>query len=257
MVKVLEGKNVLATDCGQFHTMALLDDGSVWSWGGTLHGKLGSPNPAPSILPSLSKHQIKQIGCGEFYSAALTIYGGLFTWGGGGKHKNRGALGHGHLEDIEAPELVTFFNKNPIREFSCGAAHMMAICENGELYSWGDNNYGQLGTGDETDSAFPLNVTVQVNEKFEPHMDDYEFFRQDLQVEKVDCGNRHSIFLTDNGWVFTCGNNSYGQTGQKKNKNLDVPTLVYSLHKKSVIRVAAGWNHSVVLTDTHDVYTTG
>ncbi len=67
------------------------------------------------------------MGCGDFHSAALTEKGELFTWGGGGSHFNRGQLGHGHLKDVESPELVQFFKGKFVKRFSCGGYHTMAL----------------------------------------------------------------------------------------------------------------------------------
>ena len=40
--------------------------------------------------------KVVYVDCGDFNSAALTDDGELYTWGGGGKHLNKGQLGHGH-----------------------------------------------------------------------------------------------------------------------------------------------------------------
>lgn len=67
------------------------------------------------------------MGCGDFHSVALTDKGEIYSWGGGGSYFNRGQLGHGHLKDVENPELITAFKGKKMRKFSCGGYHTMAL----------------------------------------------------------------------------------------------------------------------------------
>lgn len=81
--------------------------------------------------------------------------------------------------------------------------------------------------------------------------------KKDAIVKSISAGGHHTLFLTDKGHVFACGSSNHGQLGLKSKKNRFVPTLVFSLTNKLISKIAAGWRHSIVLTDSHDVYTTG
>ena len=75
--------------------MALGDDGIIYSWGGTLHKKLGQRKEAldkstPSPVEKLKNKFITFIDCGDFHSVALDNKGVLYTWGGGGASYNKG-----------------------------------------------------------------------------------------------------------------------------------------------------------------------
>jgi alpha-tubulin suppressor-like RCC1 family protein len=85
--------------CGDYHTLCLLENGKaiklskgrIYTWGGTLHKKLGkNTGGKPGLIQSLEQKNIIYVGCGDFHSAALTDNGELYTWGGGGKFLNRG-----------------------------------------------------------------------------------------------------------------------------------------------------------------------
>ena len=76
--------------CGDYHTLGLSSDGEVWSWGGTLHKKLGTRDPKPNKIRVFNQITVIKIGCGDFHSVALTNYGILYSWGGGGKSYNFG-----------------------------------------------------------------------------------------------------------------------------------------------------------------------
>lgn len=63
---------VLQAACGDYHTLALCEDGKVLGFGGTLHDKLGSKTSGPAVLRGFEKVKIVKIGCGDFHSAALS-----------------------------------------------------------------------------------------------------------------------------------------------------------------------------------------
>lgn len=103
--------------CGDYHTMALTTEGSLLTWGGTLHKKLGNnPDnqdyeerddyPSQYIVKTLYRKTIIDICCGDFHSVALEITGAIYTWGGGGQSYNKGQCGHGNLEDSLQPCAV-------------------------------------------------------------------------------------------------------------------------------------------------------
>lgn len=80
--------------CGDYHTLALTDDGIVFSWGGTLGEKTGHKSNRIIRMERLTKFIVTDIACGDFHSLALTKEGRVFSWGGGVKYKNKGQLGH-------------------------------------------------------------------------------------------------------------------------------------------------------------------
>lgn len=63
---------VVSVQCSEFHTLCMFDDAEVFSWGGTLHKKLGTGNSAPSPVAGLGKVSISKIGCGRYHSMALS-----------------------------------------------------------------------------------------------------------------------------------------------------------------------------------------
>lgn len=69
------------------------------------------------------------------------------------------------------------------------------MTENGEVYSWGQGKYGQLGLGDYKDSVAPQKIESLKN------------------IVKVDCGSEYTMALDKDGQLFVFGSNSYGQLG--------------------------------------------
>ena len=72
-------RSVRQVECSEFHTLCLFENGEVFSWGGTLHKKLGSGSPTPSLVVGIGKVTIKKVGCGRYHSMALSS-NGLLYW---------------------------------------------------------------------------------------------------------------------------------------------------------------------------------
>lgn len=167
-IKALQGMKVKQVACGDYHTLCLMDDGTVYTWGGSLHKKLGARQGgkdfrSPGRVIGLGDNQVKKVACGDFHSVALTVTGKVYSWGGGGSFFNKGQCGHGRNKDSESPEVIKALASKKVIDIVCGGYHTMALTETNELYAWGSGLYGECGFG-----AF-LNVNtpkqVYVSEK--------------------------------------------------------------------------------------------
>lgn len=132
--------------CGEFHTLALTEDGQVYVWGGSWRNKRGDKledrkgfqNFKPFLLHALEGRVITKIGCGDFHSVALEDNGNLYTWGKG----DEGECGHGKYEDSEVPQRMKFFNTKNVIDVVAGNHHTLALTDLNELYSWGQSTFG-------------------------------------------------------------------------------------------------------------------
>lgn len=146
--------------CGDFHTLALIDDGTIFSWGGTLWDKTGHKSGGISRMQKLVGQHIVDIACGDFHSVALNSIGQIYSWGGGSQNKNKGQLGHLNKKDVPHPEEIKFFKDRKVVKIACGHYHTMVITESGELYAFGEGRMGQLGTGGKQDCSTPKKVKI-------------------------------------------------------------------------------------------------
>lgn len=159
---------------------------------------------------------------------------------------------------------------------AAGAFHSAAVTADGELYTWGANDEGQCGIRmagtchtisetacAETNFLLPRPTRVETLENF--------------KVGTVACGDAHTVVLLDDGNVLTVGRGEYGQLGvgtppaERSDRNLagitsSAPPTKQETFKPvrtlrdagtTVIRVATGGNHTVLLDTTGMVYTTG
>ena len=69
-----------------------------------------------------------------------------------------GRLGHGDIVDVFIPKPISGLSGIGIVTVSCGDTHTLALSGTGQLYSFGRNQNGQLGTGNDEDSLAPAHV---------------------------------------------------------------------------------------------------
>ena len=240
------GEKIKEIAVAEFHSLALNEKGEIYGWGGNLFNKLGQTNGLCGLPSKIYiKRKIISIACGDYHSTALSENGVLYTWGGGGESYNKGQCGQGTKKDIETPKKVEFFTKKGLHilKVACGGYHTIVMDEKNDLYGFGKGIFGQCGYGQPEDTDIPKKI---------------KFNDKDLnKIIDIKCGGEHTLFLSDNGRVYACGHGYFGQLGLGNNKNVKSPILVHSLSNKNIIEIAAGWSHSLVLTDDGFAYAAG
>ena len=69
-------------------------------------------------------------------------------------------LGHGSDDHVRWPKQVTELSGKHIVEIACGSLHCVAVSKNNDVYTWGDNDEGQLGDGTTNAIQRPKLVTA-------------------------------------------------------------------------------------------------
>lgn len=234
----LEVQNI---SCGWNHTLFLMKNGSVYSCGLNDQGQLGLAKAEiaiPEQITALESHFIKHASCGEAHSVIVSEDGQMFTFGGNSK----GQLGS-EKQSESVPRLIKNIPFNTfITQVSCGKHHTVALSSGGVIFSWGGNEFGQLGTGVKGEkNTSPTIVQSLLN----------------CPVIQVVAGGCHTMALTISGSLFAWGCNNSGQLGLGDNKARLSPTKVPLLCDESVRHVALGEHHTVVLAANQRVFTFG
>nr|XP_055219958.1 E3 ubiquitin-protein ligase HERC2-like isoform X2 [Gorilla gorilla gorilla] len=249
LVQGLASRNVvkIAAHSDGHHYLALAATGEVYSWGCGDGRRLGHgdtvPLEEPKVISAFSGKQagkhVVHIACGSTYSAAITAEGELYTWGRG----NYGRLGHGSSEDEAILMLVAGLKGLKVINVARGSgdAQTLAATENGQVWSWGDGDYGKLGRGGSDGCKTPKLI-----EKL-----------QDLDVVKVCCGSQFSIALMKSGQVYSWGKGDNQRLGHGTEEHICYPKLLEGLQGKKVIDVAAGSTHCLALTEDSEVHSWG
>lgn len=182
LVEALLGYRAIDIACGSgdAQTLCITDDDNVWSWGDGDYGKLGRGGSDGCKLPykieSLAGLGVIKVECGSQFSVALTKSGAVYTWGKGDFHR----LGHGSVDHVRRPKKVAALQGRKIISIATGSLHCVACSDAGEVYTWGDNDEGQLGDGTVTAIQRPRLVAAL----------------QGKHIVKVTCGSAHTLALS-------------------------------------------------------------
>jgi alpha-tubulin suppressor-like RCC1 family protein len=154
----------MAVSAGEHHTVALDEQGSLWAWGLNAGGRLGDGSttdrhrPVQVDLAPLDGHKVVAISTGDWNTVALDDLGRLWAWGPNGG----GLLGDGTTTDQHRPVQVdlTPLNGHKVVAVSAGEFYFFAVDDQGRLWAWGSNTYGQLGDGTKTGRLKPVQVDM-------------------------------------------------------------------------------------------------
>ena len=140
---------------GANHTAAIKTDGTLWTWGyNNYFGHLGDGTTTNRSSPGTTAGggtNWKQVACGANHTAAIKTDGTLWTWGFGGY----GVLGDGAATNRSSP-VTTAGGGTNWKQVAGAYTHTAAIKTDGTLWTWGRDNYGQLGDGTTTTRSSPV-----------------------------------------------------------------------------------------------------
>jgi hypothetical protein len=127
-----------------------------------------------------------------------------------------GQLGLGKQREVKTPVRIPIIDESGSAEHrvvdcSAGYGHTACITENGELYTWGFNVYGQLGLGDKKTRWYPERVSI-----------DILFHNLSRQV-KVKCSSYATFSIDENGHPYSWGKGLIGHSGACI---LDMPKMI-------------------------------
>ena len=222
--------------CGVGITMCLSDDRNVYSFGYTnyhIHGHEEMYVYTPKMLPSLKN--IKSISVGDlFHTACLDYDGNIYTFG----CNFFGQLGIG-VNTSNSTCIPQRVNLPPCTQVSCGNKFTICLEENGNVYSFGNNDYGQLGLGNNTNFNSPQLI----------------FSLKD--VEFIESGGTNYVFCKTKDDIFCWGANESMQLGIGHTDNRNTPTKCISLSNHSIVDIKNSISHTLVLTSNGDVLSCG
>ena len=207
---------IIKISSGEAHTLVLNNKKEVYSWGFGSNGQLGlgfcedsfeigtglsnSRIFTPKKIDTFeNKILINDIQCGKTFSMFIDTNGGLYSCG----VNDLNQLGipesppQDHLKnkdcqckDFVIPTKLIYFSNMKVEKIACGEAHCVAIIKgihsnDRNIWSWGNNRYGQLGLGDKIKCSLPKPNSFLIEYK-------------DNKFESVSCGGFHSLCLINN-----------------------------------------------------------
>ena len=183
--ELFSGARVVQIALGEWHSVALGENGRVYTAGCNYGGRLGNGTEIYETLfgrvTALDHERMVFVAAGTNGTAALCSAGRVWVWGG----NCEGQLGTGDLEIRVLPVRLPAFGTAPTVFISMDG-HTAAVQTDDTVYTWGCNADSQLGLGDTTDRLQPVRVACK-------------------PAVKVVCGAVYTLLLTTDGVVYGCG----------------------------------------------------
>jgi alpha-tubulin suppressor-like RCC1 family protein len=208
---------------GNWHSVGLRADGTVWCWGPNWFGELGDNSLTPSAVPvqALGLSNVVAVAAGSGFSMALGADGTVFTWGDN-NFSTLGIPGPNRAVPTAVPGLTC------ATAIAAGSLHAMAVLSDGTAMSWGYNVDGRLGVG--TFGGLFATPTAMVGV---------------TDAVAAVGGEMHSVILRADGTLLACGDNYRGQLGNgtQQPSHTPVPVLVLT----SVTQISSTGAHTIAL----------
>lgn len=146
----------VAVSAGDSHSMALMDDGSVWTWGDNGCGQLGDGSNKGSLIPKKVLDGGVAVSVGGSTSFVIKKDGTLWACG----KNDKGQLGDGTNENRNEFVIIT----TNVVAVSSGTDHTLILKDDGTLWACGGNSSNQLGDYTKVDRKTPIKVMENVKD---------------------------------------------------------------------------------------------
>ncbi len=243
--------NVVSVFSQSYYSMALLADGTVWSWGLNSRGQLGNNDPGFSVYghddkpDAASYHSIipvqvtglnnvVQIAMGDYHALALKNDGTVWSWGDNFNKQ----LGHPEIPARSSAQQVHGLSN--IIQIAAGFLSSMAVRSDGKVLSWGNGSFS--GTNLFGDDSIRISPDPIVN----PHIDN---------VVAIAHSDSHVLALKSDGTVWSWGVNAHGALGNNSTENSIEPVQAHGL--ADVIQVSTKNYTSMALKSDGTVWIWG
>lgn len=244
---------------GELHHVALLNDGTLLTWGYNGFGQLGSGNTTQSSLPQpvliddvTPLTNITNIATGKMahFNLAQDRWGRVWSWG----RNNQGQLGNGTTQNSRYAQLVMDSSGYPVTDvvaLAAGIDFSMALRRDGSVLSWGNNSNGQLGNANSgVDELYPVEVL------------DSSGSLPLSGVTAISASNYSSLARLTDASLLSWGRDSNGQLGNGgSNSDSSLPTTVLDSDGLSAVAgvslITSGSQHHMLMKQDGSLYSWG
>jgi alpha-tubulin suppressor-like RCC1 family protein len=244
---VAHGGRLTEVAAGDYASLGVKPDGSVWAWGSNQYGIRGDggtggiiaePVAVPGIQASTpSRVGIHALAVGTACYAVIDPNGQVWTWGSNWN----GRLGDGTTADrYLAARVKKSANPNDyltgVVSIAIGGGIMAAVDADGTVWTWGAGANGALGNGSTEDSSYAVQVLQGGNNNTTTPL---------VGITQVACGSSgFCIALARYGQVFGWGNNDFSQLGIAPGGALSIATPI-AVGPGNIDMIAAGGAHGL------------
>ena len=226
-VKFFGRMSVKHISAGQYHSLALTEDGELYSWGLGRYGRLGQGHTDPRGEPQKVVFSMPGLDQSAISSNSERSELEMIK----------------NLEGTTTPNRASILKSDPIVQITAGDAHSLVLTSQGRLFTFGYNHMGQCGHGS-TKNVLVAHPVEKVKEE-----SDRDGEQDAPRWICVAGGREHSLAVSDAKHVYACGNNRVGQLGLAGLAQCFHFSKVHSLEQGRFAQVFAGGDHSFALLD--------
>ncbi|MBU1244018.1 hypothetical protein KKD52_15440 [Myxococcota bacterium] len=275
-------RQILAVSAGDRHTCAVLSSGAAYCWGAGASGQLGTGLATDSNVPEavsggLTFTGISAGGLSTCATSMVSMIQGLHCWG----DNARGQLGTNNtLPSLVPVPVVNLPEDSSTLYVTTGSNFACAFFMDGTGYCWGDNESGQLGTGNQINYRAPRAVkNIMFFEDLSAGLDhtcaiadaslycwgandfgqlgiggssipqnEAQFVSITNGPRQVSAGSQFTCAVNYSGQVYCWGRNTYGQLGDGTTTSRNIPTLVSGLTNVSAVSAGGDFACAVLTT---------
>ena len=212
------------------------NDGTLWTWGRNFEYQLGHSNNSQKTEPLqvYGMNNISQLVTAVNAAFVVKADGTLWSFGFNG---NTGQLGLGPA-DIRVPTVVPVGDGEKVKQIVNTNYHTMVLTTTFRLYTWGKNEYGQLGVDEDlivSSISTPRRLLA------------------DTEVSQIAVGTNHSLAVNYVGQLYAWGRNHHGQLGDGTTTDQMTPKYIMT----NVVTVAAGGDSTAVIKRDGSLWVSG
>ncbi|KAK7604747.1 hypothetical protein V9T40_005933 [Parthenolecanium corni] len=187
--------------------IAVTKDGKIYDWGSKLCRTYSDQQSRPLISPITISDKVKEVSCGTSHVLVLSEVGKVYSYG---SNDNR-QLGHDNgrygknpnAEDCKDSiiQVTGEIEGKFVVEIACGSHFSLALIDDGTLFGWGCNRYGQLGCTNQSSSYSYEQKPIIIP------------LSSAIKIRRIACGTAHVLALSRNGALYGWGKNDSNQLG--------------------------------------------
>eukprot|EP00467_Chlorarachnion_reptans_P018836 CAMPEP_0114526230 /NCGR_PEP_ID=MMETSP0109-20121206/22897_1 /TAXON_ID=29199 /ORGANISM="Chlorarachnion reptans, Strain CCCM449" /LENGTH=619 /DNA_ID=CAMNT_0001707965 /DNA_START=128 /DNA_END=1988 /DNA_ORIENTATION=- len=228
IIKTLkDAGKVIQAECGDNHTVAVLANGSVYTWGMGSWGRLGHGTQENSSIPiEIKGVKGKQVSAGGYHTLVASTEGNVYAFG----WNRKGQIGvSGPDHTVALPVKVG--SLSGVKSVCCGTTSSGALTKEGKVFVWG-SGMGLSLPGKEIREPYPLTALAKES------------------VVDLAFGATHFVAKTTNK-LLSWGSNTFGELGRDTKEPEDnvKPTEVNGVPVDKLSFISCGRNYTALLVD--------
>ncbi|EAR94877.2 chromosome condensation regulator RCC1 repeat protein (macronuclear) [Tetrahymena thermophila SB210] len=248
-------QKIIKIACGETHSLLLSEQGQVFACGENQRGQLGLGRNKKVVLQPqylsnenlFASESIIDIACGRFSVAITQKTQSLYAWG---------QFCDTDSNPIYTPQLVFSFNsqkegkeqpeKNLVKKAVVGGDSCIILMKNGDLYSWGKNQFGECGQGDfenKSETFYPINflkgkkvLTFHLGEAHTIVLGREVYSRNLAKMNNSDqsqqifsnCNSHQEVALIEKSQSFICSDYMIDNNNNNESSNYSVQSSQYA-----------------------------